>query len=51
MTATQKIKLAYKTAQRLHLLPLLDEEINSIFFCLDLVREEDIVHLDKKIEI
>jgi hypothetical protein len=44
MTPKQKLKLAYKVAERLHLLPLLDEEVDAIFFCLDLIKEEDVKH-------
>jgi hypothetical protein len=42
MTAIDKIKLAYKVVERLKMLPILDEEIEALCFCLDLVRQEDL---------
>ena len=42
MTKREKLALAYKVAERLKLLPILDEEIDSLFCSLQLVREEDL---------
>jgi hypothetical protein len=42
MTPIEKVKLAYKVAERLSLLPLLDEEVEAVLFSLDLIRDEDI---------
>jgi len=40
LTPKQKVKLAYDVAKRLHLLPLFEEEVDAIFYCLDLVKQE-----------
>tara|TARA_R110000868_G_C10566042_1_gene737321 strand:+ start:123 stop:395 length:273 start_codon:yes stop_codon:yes gene_type:complete len=42
MTAIDKIKLAYKVVERLKLLPILGEEIDALYFSLDLVKQEDL---------
>ena len=42
MNKLEKLKLAYKVAKRMELLPFLDEEVCAILSCLDLVRQEDI---------
>tara|TARA_R110000822_G_C14903786_1_gene449319 strand:- start:95 stop:229 length:135 start_codon:yes stop_codon:yes gene_type:complete len=38
----KRLKLAYKAARRMSLLPFLDEEIEAVFLSLNLVRKEDI---------
>jgi len=42
MKKREKLELAYKVAERLKLLPILDEEIDALFCSLQLVREEDL---------
>ena len=42
MNKLEKIKLAYKVAERMKSLPFLDEEVYAVLSSLDLVRQEDI---------
>tara|TARA_R110000822_G_scaffold17283_1_gene58367 strand:+ start:126 stop:260 length:135 start_codon:yes stop_codon:yes gene_type:complete len=42
MNKLEKLKLAYKVAERMKLLPFLDEEVYAVLSSLDLVRQEDI---------
>ena len=42
MNKLEKIKLAYKTVERMKLLPFLDEEVYAVLYSLDLIRQEDI---------
>ena len=42
MNKLEKLKLAYKAAERMKLLAFLDEEVYAVLSSLDLVRQEDI---------